>query len=103
RPAKAAAPATTDSTKRLAPAPSAKPALSPAPGTKPLAPAPSAQPAAATTTTPTDTAQRTIIGWRKRPYERMTRDMTLWENSPNFAGTFKDAPIRTNQWGMRDK
>jgi hypothetical protein len=48
-------------------------------------------------------ARRRIVGRRLRPYERASNDMTMWENVPNFVGSFKNAPIRTNQWGMRDK
>jgi len=37
------------------------------------------------------------------PFERVTNDLFLWENIPNFSGEYKGAPIKTNQWGMRDK
>ena len=46
---------------------------------------------------------RDVVGRRLRPYERMTDDMTMWENAPGFVGSFKDAPVITNRWGMRDK
>jgi hypothetical protein len=42
-------------------------------------------------------------GGRAREYERATNDMRLWETVPNFVGTFKEAPFRTNRWGMHDK
>jgi hypothetical protein len=47
--------------------------------------------------------RRKVVGRRLRPYEQMTNSMTMWENAPNYVGSFKDAPVRTNRWGMRDK
>jgi len=69
---------------------------------RPVAIVPADQPLPASAAGAEPIRQR-AVPLRSRPYERMNNDMTMWENAPNFVGTFKDAPLRTNRWGMRDK
>ena len=86
---------------RIEPTPE-KPNAAAADGVQRIAKAAAAKPLP-TTSDAANPTRRRVIGRRLRPYEQMTNDMTMWENAPNFVGSFKDAPVRTNRWGMRDK
>jgi len=50
-----------------------------------------------------NTIAQSVAARGGRLFQQTTKDMTLWENAPNFVGSSKDAPFRTNRWGMRDK
>jgi hypothetical protein len=42
-------------------------------------------------------------GRRRAPFMRQTNNDLIHELVPSFSGKFKGVPLRTNQWGMRDK